>query len=110
MSIEKWQILVDECRKQNLPVVITFTEPWFSIQYLCANFLMIEKVADFTRKCKDAAIPIMRVNQKVLIRFSDIERVCLEQSPEIQDRVQNPVPAAPEATHVKPRRRPKGGS
>lgn len=106
-SAETWKSWIDECRKQEFPVVITTTEPWFSVHYLCANFLMIEKVPDFVRKCKDAKIPLLRVNQKVLIRFSDIERVCLEQSTEDEDGLSTSVSTEQKSPDAKPRKSPK---
>lgn len=103
-TVTSWQWLIDECRKQEFPVVITATEPWFAVHYLCANFLMIEKVSDFVRKCKEAQIPLLRVNQKVLIRFSDIERVCLEQSAEDEDGLPDPVSVQRKESDAKPRK------
>jgi hypothetical protein len=68
-----WKSWIDECRKQELPVLPVFGgEPWFSITYICNNWLQIEKATDFVKKCKTAAVPMIRVNQKPCVRLSDV--------------------------------------
>jgi hypothetical protein len=106
-TLETWKTWIDECRKQEFPVVVTGSEPWFAIGYLCANFLMIEKTSDFVKKCKAAKIPMIRVNQKPLIKFSDIEKVCIEQPAEDEDGIPVAVPVEPQSPDVKPRKNPK---
>lgn len=103
-TLETWKTWIDECRKQEFPVVVTGSEPWFAIGYLCANFLMIEKTSDFVKKCKAAKIPMIRVNQKPLIKFSDIEKVCIEQPAEDEDGLPDPVPAPREESDRQPRK------
>lgn len=108
-TLETWKTWIDECRKQDFPVVVTGAEPWFAVGYLCANFLMIEKTSDFVKKCKAAKIPMIRVNQKPLIKFSDIEKVCIEQPAEDEDGVSDPIPTPREEPNSQPRKSKKAG-
>jgi len=70
-----WKSYVDECRAKGFPVVVAQPEPWFSIAYLCEHHLMIEKASGFASKCRAAGVRLMTVNQRPLIRFSDLEMV-----------------------------------
>lgn len=78
-----WATMMNECRKLELPVLPVFGgEPWFSITYICNNWLQIEKAADFVKKCKTAAVPMIRVNQKPCVRLSDVLSMYLSEGAE----------------------------
>lgn len=74
MNSADWQIWIAECRKQELPCIPTSTEPWFSAQYVCGNFLCIERADRFIREWKTLGLPMLRIKNHPLIRMSDVER------------------------------------
>ncbi len=77
-SMENWRSWIEDCRRLEKPVVPMLPEPWFSVEYVCGSFLMIEGVDAFVRKCKEAGVPILRVNRHPLVRFSDLEKLGIE--------------------------------
>lgn len=105
MSVSEWKQWIEDCRSAEKPVVPTPTEPWFSVEWVCEHFLMIESVRDFVKSCKDAGIQIMRINRKPLIRLSSLEKFIDEPCSEDTDGVQDPVPSEPEVHENQPRRR-----
>lgn len=105
--MQNWLVWVEECRKQELPVVPTGGEPWFSAAFIATNFLMIEKVPAFIRSWKDANLPMLVIKRQALIRFSDVEKFGLEQLTEDSDGLSDSVPEPVEEPVNQPRRRAK---
>ena len=68
---------LEECRKQGHPCIPANPEPWFAVSFVAAHFLQLERASDFSRKCREAGIPIAYAGRKPMIRLSDVEKVCL---------------------------------
>lgn len=76
MSQQLFDEMLRECQRMELPCIpVLGGEHWLSAKYLCQCFFMLEKDSDFVRKCKEAVVPIRRVNQKAVLRVSDASRV-----------------------------------
>jgi hypothetical protein len=110
MSSISWNSYIEECRNQQLPCCPVWDgEPFFSVEYLCANFLLIESIDNFMKKVGEAGIPVMRSAKRPMIRMSDAQKVCMNEQPaKDEDRLPAPVPVPEKTTNPKPRKSPKG--
>lgn len=69
-----WMELIRQCQAQELPVVPMPTEPWFSATFVCGTFLCIERSDKFVADWKRLKLPVIRIRNHPLIRFSDVEK------------------------------------
>ena len=75
MSNADWQRYIDQCTAQELPCIpMGDREPWFSAHFIASNFLMIERADRFIAEWKRLGLPVIRVKNHPLIRFSDVEQ------------------------------------